>query len=507
MMQIKKAYPLFGAAAVLFAGACNNLDVTNPNQPDVKRALASPSDVQALAQSTVRSWYMTSVSAGPDDGGDLTPYHFGSVTSDVTTGNFGNFGMRFNNLEPRIAYGNSSAGGDRAVTETPWNYNYGTIGATNDVLRAIKNGLSLGTPDLTEQFKEEAQFSQAASYTYLAMEFDKAFVVTENNDPAAPPSLVAYTAVRDSALRMWTTLIAASATHSYTYAVTDFPSPAGSLTSNKLNRIANTMAAMVLAYSPRIPSQSASVNWAAVAAFADKGIGTGSAGAPFDIVVEEDGNQWWSYNASYGDQQDWIRMDHRVIHRMNPSVPPRYGFDLNNQPDPTIPAQGSSADSRYTTDIAYKSPPIGDPARGIYMQSVFYHKRYEFTAESQATGFTGNVPYMLAAESDLIHAEALIHTGDLAGAAALINITRVGRGNLTPASAADGSDGLLSEISYERDVELTNTSGTTLYWRRAVVDQPIQAGTPCQLPIPAKELETLGLPIYTFGGVGINPCS
>jgi hypothetical protein len=49
---------------------------------------------------------------------------------------------------------------------------------------------------------------------------------------------------------------------------------------------------------------------------------------------------------------------------------------------------------------------------------------------------------------------------------------------------------------------LTNTSGTTLYWRRAVTDQPIQAGTACQLPIPAKELETLGLPIYTFGGVG-----
>ena len=55
---------------------------------------------------------------------------------------------------------------------------------------------------------------------------------------------------------------------------------------------------------------------------------------------------------------------------------------------------------------------------------------------------------------------------------------------------------------YERDVEITNTSGTTLYWRRAVTDQPIQAGTPCQIPIPAKELETLGLAIYTFGGVG-----
>jgi hypothetical protein len=60
-------------------------------------------------------------------------------------------------------------------------------------------------------------------------------------------------------------------------------------------------------------------------------------------------------------------------------------------------------------------------------------------------------------------------------------------------------------ISYERDIEIMNTSGTTLFWRRAVTDQPLQAGTPCQLPIPAKELETLGLPNYTFGGD--NPCS
>jgi hypothetical protein len=498
MMQIKKRYSLLGVAAVLLASACNNLDVTNPNDPDIKRALSSPADVKSLAQSTVRSWYMTTVSAGPDDNGDLAPYVFGCVTADVCTGNYGNFGMRFNNLEPRIPYENSSSGGDRTVAETPWNYNYGTIGATNDVLRTIKNGLSLGSADITEQFKEEAQFSQAASYTYLSMIFDKAFVVTENNDPAVPPTLVDHAAVRDSTMRMWDDLIAASAQHNYTYAVTDLPSPNGALTSTKINRIANTLAAMTLAYHPRNPSQSAAVNWAKVAAYADKGIGTGSAGAPFDVVVQADKNTWWSYLASYGDRQDWIRIDHRVINRMNPSVPPKYnGVD---------PPQGTSPDARYTSDYTYKPPPIGDPGRGVYMQSDWVHTRYLFTAGGQPGAYTGNVPYFLAAESDLIRAEALIRSGgDLATAAALINKTRVGRGNLPAATAADGTTTLLNDISYERDVEITNTSGTTLYWRRAVTDQPMQAGTACQLPIPAKELETLVLPIYTFGGS--NPCS
>lgn len=495
MMYLRKTYPIIGAAAVLLAGACNNLDVTNPNQPDVKRALSSPADVRSLAQSTIRSWYMTSVSAGPDDNGDVTPYIFGCVTSDVCTMNFGNFGARFNNLEPRIPYGNTSSGGDRTVAQTPWDYNYGTIGATNDVLRVLKGGLSLGSDDDTEQYKEEAQFAQAASYTYLSMIFDQAFVVTEDNDPVAPPSLVDHTAVRDSALRMWNDLIAASGAHAYTYAIADFPSPDGALTSKKINRIANTLAAMTLAYHPRNAAQAATVDWARVAAYADKGIGTGSAGAPFDVVVQEDANQWWSYLVGYGDLPDWVRTDHRVINRMNPAVPPKFNG--------TDPPQGTSPDARYTSDYGYVPPPIGDPGRGIYMQSDFYHKRYAFANYESANPLVGNLPYLLAAESDLIKAEALIRSGgNLQTAADLINKTRVGRGNLPAATGGDGAATLLNDISYERDVEITNTSGTTLYWRRAVTDQPIQAGTPCQLPIPAKELETLGLPIYTFGGVG-----
>jgi YD repeat-containing protein len=328
------------------------------------------------------------------------------------------------------------------------------------------------------------------------MEFDQAFVVTEDNDPVTnPPTLVAHTVVRDTTMTMWDALIAATAQHSYTYAVTDLPSPSGALTSSRINRIANTMAAMTLAYHPRNPAQAATVNWAKVAAYADKGIGTGSGGAPFDVVVQEDGNQWWSYLASYGDVDDWIRTDHRVINRMNPAVPPKFnGSD---------PPEGTSLDARFTSDYEYVPPPIGDPGRGVYMQSDWYHKRYAFTNANATGAFTGNVPYLLAAESDLIRAEALIRSGgDLTIAAALINNTRVGRGNLTPATAADGATTLLNYISYERDIEITNTSGTTLYWRRAVTDQPLQAGTACQLPIPAKELETLGLPIYTFGGVG-----
>jgi hypothetical protein len=59
---------------------------------------------------------------------------------------------------------------------------------------------------------------------------------------------------------------------------------------------------------------------------------------------------------------------------------------------------------------------------------------------------------------------------------------------------------LLEYIDYEREVELLNSSGMAFFRRRHV--DGLQNGTLRHLPIPAKELETLQLPIYTFGGVG-----
>jgi hypothetical protein len=500
MMSNKRLYSIVGAAAFVFTGACNvDLDVTNPNNPDIVRALSSPEDVQSLAISSVNSWYLTAVgvnTAEPVNPGiyPLTT----SVTTDVHTANFGNFGMRFNNLEPRLAYNNSSASNDRTVTSDPWDFYYATIGAANDVLRAIKGGLSLGSPTITEKYSHLAMFSQAASYTYIALLFDKGFVVTEDSDAAVPPTLVPYGEVATAAVGMWERLIAGTEGKSHSYAPTDLPMPDGVLTSARLNRIANTMAAMLLAYTPRNSTQQAAVNWAKVAALADKGIGTGSAGAPFDFTVIGDGVNWASFTAGYGNERTWVRVDHRVINRMNPGVPAKF--------DGTIPPEGTSSDARYVSDFGYVPPPIGDPARGIYMQSTFVHDRYVAHAVLSPTALETPAPFILRAESDLVRAEALLRSGGSpVTAAGLINNSRVGRGNLTLATGAEGNAALFSMISYERDIELMTTSGTALFWRRAVTDQPIQAGTWCQLPLPAKELETLRLPIYTFGAA--NPCS
>jgi starch-binding outer membrane protein, SusD/RagB family len=476
-----------GVMLALALGACEtDLDVTNPNNPDVDRALATAEDVQNIAISTVNSWYLASTY--------YEPYMMLGVTADALTGNFGNFGMRFNNLEPRIAYENNSAGGDREVTNRPWEDNYSTIGAANDVIRVIRDE-ALGDQTPGANYEHLAMFTRAASLTNLALLFDRAFVVNETFNPETDPKpeLQPYDAVADSASKWWDELIAATTGASFTYASTVWPLVPGPLTSVRLNRIANTMGALLLAYTPRKAADVATVDWAKVKTLAEKGIGTGTAGAAFDVVVQGDFTNWWSYINYYGNEQSWVRVDMRVINRMDPSQPAKFTG--------TIVPKGSSPDNRYNTDFTHSGNVIGDPGRGIYMQTPWYHSRYEHHARLQTTAARTAVPYLLAAESDLVLAEALIHTsGSLDQAATLINKTRVTRGGLPAATAAEGATKLLEYIDYEREIELLNTSGM-VHFRRRHVDG-LQPGTARHLPIPAKELETLQLPIYTFGGVG-----
>lgn len=483
---MRKLYSVASVAALLVASACNNLDVTNPNNPDVARALASPDDVKNISISTMNSWYSTSTY--------VEPYISMCVTADACSGNFGNFGMRFNNLEPRIPYGNNSAGSDRTVTESGWNFNYQTLGAANDALRAYAGGIELVTPAETAKFKAIAQFTQAASLMNLALIFDRAFIVDETFDPnAGAPELVPFGQVAAASAAKFEKLIADLNGKSETYDAAVIPTTVA-LTSTRLQRLSNTMEALLLAYTPRKASETAAVDWAKVASLADKGIGTGSAGAPFDLIVQGDNVTWRSYIAFYEDEKSWVFVDQRLINRMDPSIPVKFNG--------TIVSRGTSPDARYLSDFGFQSPVVGDATRGVYMQSPFYHSRYAAHARTSPNAGRTPVPYLLAAESDLVRAEALIRkTGpDLGTAATLINNSRVNRGHLPPATAAEGGATLLSYIEYEREIETHATSGFTLFQRRHV--DGLQPGTYRHLPIPAHELETLALPIYTFGGVG-----
>ncbi len=380
-----------------------------------------------------------------------------------------------------------------------------------DALAALDAGVTFpGNAGATEAARAAALWTIAAGHMNLALLFDSAFVNTKPAVSGALPVLRGYQVVRDSSLAYWDKLIALTNGKSWQWAPSTLPLATGPVTANTLNRLARTMAARTLMLSARTAAENSATNWSRVLSYADGGI-TGTGVPDMDFAVEFDGDEWFSYFQMYGADHTRFRVDQRLIQRMAPNIPARFaGLEAQPLPtsidqrlaianlpcdvDPTPCSVGVNADFVYTGRV------IGDPSRGVYMQSPFWHRRYEpmgwYTPVALKLGKP--IVYVLAAENDLMIAEAIACTsGNLSRAASLVNKTHVGRGGRAPVAAS--ATAVLAGVEYERDVELYNTGGIALFDRRRV--NGLQAGTMLHLPVPAAELALLGKPIYTYGGV------
>jgi starch-binding outer membrane protein, SusD/RagB family len=528
-MQLIRGYRnvLRVGAAVLLAAACNpDLNITNPNNPDVARAIATPGDVRQLIGSSYNSWYVGMQSACCNNGNaEPDPGIMTAIMADNMTATFGNFAMRFNNQEPRVAYNNSSAAQDGKAASMPYDNLYGALGAANDGLNAIKRGVKVAinksAPDETPEMKALAILVQGLTLGFESLVFDKGFVVDEDT-PAGTAALAPYTEVSAAAVAKFEKGIAEATGKDWTIPA-EF-TPGLDLSAANYIRMANTMAARQLAYTPRTPEENTQVNWTRVLGFAEKGISTG--GAPFDLQAEGDGGTlWYDLVKGYGELESWVRADQRVVQLADPTQPRVWTSQV-------APVRAQPADARFAKgapDAAgnvktpgadfwfYRGTGSWDIARGPYLFSSWGHARYIEYGFEVDDPFFGNAPFVLKAENDLLIAEALIRTnGDRARAATLINKTRVGRGQLPPVSGGSSTNDLLAAIFYERDIELFGTGAGQPWFDRRRIDKGLtyngidigaglQPGTPRHLPVPAKELETLGIPVYTYGGSSPNP--
>jgi hypothetical protein len=186
-------------------------------------------------------------------------------------------------------------------------------------------------------------------------------------------------------------------------------------------------------------------------------------------------------------------------------------------------------DDRRITDGTPEGPGVyttwrnslGAPAeRGLYFQSNYARKWY---FEISQTGF-GFAPELTVEEMGFLAAEAHIRMGNPGLALPFINGDRVAVG-LLDAATVDGAPGarcvpratgllaaasntpegecgdLMQTLIYESRIELAFlTAGNSWYNSRGW--GTLRPGRAYHCPVPAVDLELLGMPIYTFGGVG-----
>ena len=537
-------------ALVLAGGGCDTLDIGNPNAPDSKRALSDPATVQTIAAGAMRTWYLTSQGGfGEDQYPTLTL----SVMARSHVAAWNNFNIRFytgctsgawdvytsatngtcsteqlGTTYPRIEWQNNPASAQRTQIEAYWYGYYSALSSANDVVKAIRgpNKLVITDAATTKMVETMAVLAQGLSLSGIALNYDQGFVVNWNTDLSTLKFSPAAN-VRDSALARLDEVIALAGANTFTVPGDFFGSPGVAYDNVKIAQIANTMAARLLAYSPRNAAQNASVDWARVAGYASKGISSAPA---FNLTFHQDAcNTWCDFLKVWSNDMTTMRVHTRVAHRLDSlTQPDPWNLASNSHPNSPDKRLGDGTYRGVTTPgdtLGYEHGILSAypdttgkggtdyvwsydqeaqrKDRGAWHQSAVGQVRYDSLTtcgdnpQGEATG-SGDAPMVLAAENDLIWAEALIRqpTPDLATAATLINKTRVGRGGLPAATAGDAN--LLDELQYEQDVELPGSNVAPFYNQRRI--DKLEPNTPHEMPVPAKELGVLQQGLYTCGG-------
>ena len=495
---------------VLVVG-CQNLNVQNQNQPDEARALATPGDIESLVKGSFLTWW--------DGVQDAVPSMGLGVMSDAYSCGWGNFSMGYLAQEPRVEFDNTSSFGGAGVTENPWFELYGAVSAATDGIRNISSGtVDLGTDTDNKRALAFAKFVQGLCHGWLSLYFDQGFIFDETVDLAVTPflDLVPYTDVNAAAIAMLEDAIAQ-------FNATDFTLPNDwirekSYTSAELAKIAHSYIARYMIDVARSPAERQAIDWAKVMSHLDQGITE-----DFGITGTGSGRHelWWSATHYYSNDRGWWnRVDYHLIgasdastayadwSALAPADRQEFVFPSTDLRvwDGTIDANGNQNPGTYFAQRADNSP--GAWATQLHTK----YEQHQFVDYFLASA-GGDAITFRTSELDFIRAEALLHTGGSeAEIAALLDTYHVGNGGypstagLPVGSIADAPNPqndqgatLWSVLKYEKRVELLGTaSGLEFFTNRGW--GLLSERTLLHFPVPAKDLETLGLSLYSHGG-------
>lgn len=498
-----------GCTAALLVAACQDLDVTNPNNPDRRRAIQDPATVESFVASSFRTWWPWSH--------DDSPVWVMSTVADEFTAAFADFGILDSSSEPRAAWNNSPVYARRFASQDPWYGLYGTLSVVNDALIAIDSGLTIssGGTDVTARADAVGKFMQGLVHGQLALTFDKAYIVSEATDLQTwDPVFSPYQEVMDTAVAELQEAITIATANSFTLPATDFLHQA--MDNVELTQLAHSYTARFLASVARTRAERDAADWAAILTHAEAGITSDFAPEAVDPILVDDFKRVAARERT-GIPGDFARVDYMVVGPADSTD--RFLNWLSNPPATRTVFQLITKDRRIhgaaPTDeglyLGYTTTNRFQASRGTYHQSRYYFHRHGRGVDWR----TGPQEEFTVAENDLLRAEALIRLNRADEAVPLINKTRVANGQLPPVDIngppdepgcvprkQDGTCGSLWDaLRYEKRIEMLGVYGGVAYFD-ARGWQTLPANSFVHFPVPGRELETLALPLYTTGGGG-----
>jgi hypothetical protein len=502
------------AVVALGVAGCQDLVVQNADVPQLEDIFNNPASLENTVGLSFRVFWGTA--QGARDNATFPVVMLGGLADAITSANATTFEVI---AEPRPVYNNNDAG--QWLARKPWYDLYEVVATATDGLKALDRGLKIGvvnaaTPNGadTPRARAYSRFMLGISELYLGLLYDKAFIFDETMDiKTYKYEFSPYQEVTAAAVaQLEKAVVEAKA------APTNFTLPLEwinqqTITRDELVRIMNGYITRGLVYVARNPAERTAVDWTRVLTLTDPAnVITRDFGQLADQTKSGTVSTWLQYAQLMTD----ARADYRLLGPADTSgafqtwlaapLEQRQPFIIRT-PDRRIHGAGGPA-----TAGRYFSQPTSQTmsqARGPYLLSNYRSIRY--TTTYYQTGF---IPTMSLVEMDLIRAEAFLRLGRPADAIPLINKTRVANGQLPALTLAGGTGtlpacvprkesgacgDLMDAMLYEKRIETQSMEALPLWadWRAF---GKLPKGSLINLPVPGRELQTLGLPVYTFGG-------
>jgi starch-binding outer membrane protein, SusD/RagB family len=535
-------------AAALGLGACEQkLTVVNPNSGDTKRVLGTPADAEALLGTYYKRW--SSGVYGSTANLEGMANIFALMNYSSLANNCQNSHAPFTNAANGNAPGNVCAGEQFRL--------YTFMGEVNRVassfLTQMDGGLTLGSPARDARARSWAYFLNGMALGYVALMYDSSAVVSPGMGAEDAGKLLDYKEVADTAYAYFQKAIDEAAKP--VTGANGFPIPNSWLPSPTVwtvaeyTKLIRSYRARIRANMARTPAERASANWAAIMADAAAGIT-----ADHLITTSTTVGPTNSWRSTYGTFGLWHQMPPFMIGMADTSgsyaawiATPIGDRGSGNQgfimatPDLRFPQGTTRAAQQADFAISSCQGPSqvckryfvnrvsgGDQFAGL----GFGFSNYDFVrfhswrTSGDGTQQNGNTPFMVFPEIDLLRAEGLYRTGDLAGAAAIVNKTRTKNGlpaittfNATapvpggnacvpkvpvgPTFNTVGCGNLWDALKYEKRVETAYTHYTPWFLdMRGWGELP--ETTPLFWAVPFQDLQARGYATSAIYGTGVG---
>ncbi len=526
---------LIAGVLAFVAAGCQDLEITNPNNPDRAVVVASATDVEALISTSFRQWFNLTQ--------NTTPSMALTAAADEFSGGFTDYGTHEQGLEPRNAIDNGPVAAN-SPNRNPYSDIYAIIGGVNIGLQAINNydlKIMSSGQDVTQRAWAFGKFVQGLTHGWEALLYDKGWAYSETLDTdtvlfvegssQVQDMITDYKVVLDTALAELAEALRIAQSNEFTLPGSfqgDWI-PGVEMSNVEFAKLIHSYIARYMVYWARTPEDRAQVNWTEVISHIDQGITEDFAPMGTPSILRS----YYKHRAARQRTTtpgDFMRVDYQTIGVADQgngfiewhaqAWADRNPFIMTNVQDKRII---SSPDATCTSNLA-NSLAVEGKYMGCHRSTVFSASRgtgqrsyYYFHRLGRGTAWeTGPLLGMSVAEMDLLKAEGLIRLGRAVEAIPLINKTRVANGELPPVTLEgvpgpyctprkyNGDCGSLWDaLRYEKRVEGLGIDPGVAHWDGRGWGWFV-VNTPLDYPIPGNQLELMGITEYSTGGGGYH---